>query len=573
MPGAFSHLGFCERLRSDRRFTDLLPEFGYHPEYADFGSLGPDYLFFHPDDWVVISQLYDALYPVYGLLDDVIELFQLVSAAQDRVLDWITGGLYGDIANQVAAVKTLIYSFSAKFITESIDFFELIKPPLNENYTFDQRPNWWWIDLGHHVRTGDLLRAMWARATTAPLKAYCAGYATHIAGDVIGHAYVNGLTGGPYRNHWRRHVLVERCLDTQLWQQWYGERLSNSHAHQRFAINADIAGPQLPGEFIDFLAGALNDIYSDLKPAMTADHINFMYHGMYNIIKRSSSLSLLNLPIPEEFDWFDLPEFIRKRLEDLTSSRPPVSLPSGPINLDKIKQFIRSLVTYILWLVEYAVTIVTLPLAALSRLANTPIRYLLWLALRGLSELYQSIRLALALGAYVHPEPEMLQPHFRSIVWPTRSDWNRMLEGYPFQRWTNDRQTYHLIHPSGYEIGERPARREPPGTRGFPNLPVPVAGPDFLFAGGGHLPQIKALFDVSTLSSISDLNALLFGGNNNGFVSANELTLAIIEDLVTRGGRKVPNWNLDGDRGYGWPTWRTMARQDWPNLDVFEIDR
>jgi hypothetical protein len=36
---------------------------------------------------------------------------------------------------------------------------------------------------------------------------------THLATDVTGHAFVNQISGGPFRTHWQRHHLVENHLD------------------------------------------------------------------------------------------------------------------------------------------------------------------------------------------------------------------------------------------------------------------------------------------------------------------------------------------------------------------------
>ena len=46
---------------------------------------------------------------------------------------------------------------------------------------------------------------MWKLAgSDDDLKRYVLGYVSHIGTDVVGHPFVNAVTGGPYRMHWKR---------------------------------------------------------------------------------------------------------------------------------------------------------------------------------------------------------------------------------------------------------------------------------------------------------------------------------------------------------------------------------
>ena len=38
---------------------------------------------------------------------------------------------------------------------------------------------------------------------------------SHCATDVTGHPYTNAKSGGPYRDHWQRHHLVENHMDSE----------------------------------------------------------------------------------------------------------------------------------------------------------------------------------------------------------------------------------------------------------------------------------------------------------------------------------------------------------------------
>ena len=84
---------------------------------------------------------------------------------------------------------------------------------------------WYWADILHYLVVlgqfaANLVSA--AKETENPnLIAYAYGYLTHYATDVVGHPYVNQITGGPWRSLWQRHHLVENFIDAYVWDRWH----------------------------------------------------------------------------------------------------------------------------------------------------------------------------------------------------------------------------------------------------------------------------------------------------------------------------------------------------------------
>jgi len=45
----------------------------------------------------------------------------------------------------------------------------------------------------------------------------------------------------------------------------------------------------------------------------------------------------------------------------------------------------------------------------------------------------------------------------------------------------------------------------------------------------------------------------------------------LIGKFYLDGGANLPNMNLDGDRGYGWPTWSAASNRPWSSLSDFDL--
>ncbi len=91
------------------------------------------------------------------------------------------------------------------------------------------------------------------------LLAYAYGYAAHTAAAITGEPFVNSIVGGPYRTHWWRNQFVRNHVDTWTFGRyetpasmsgddptpWYAawKELCGANLHTTFAVDAGVTGP------------------------------------------------------------------------------------------------------------------------------------------------------------------------------------------------------------------------------------------------------------------------------------------------------------------------------------------
>lgn len=63
-------------------------------------------------------------------------------------------------------------------------------------------------------KSGEFARQLLKHAATDEEKAFALGWQVHIAGSVTGEPFVANITGGPYRTHWWRNRLVSNFVDS-----------------------------------------------------------------------------------------------------------------------------------------------------------------------------------------------------------------------------------------------------------------------------------------------------------------------------------------------------------------------
>ncbi len=472
MPFVFTHLGMLDHIKAELAPSerDLINN---HSNFAYWGSMGPDYLYFYYKDWPnVMGKMSNVILEIQYFLKDIISVGKALNNCFDNTADWISGGLYSNTKHLSDSLNITANAMLEKFILDKRDLFELLRPPIWDHPEATGLPTWWWADIGHHRNTADFARAMWQRSKDdEELRAYCLGYFTHIGVDLVGRPYVNLITGGPYRNHWRRHGFVERILDTHLWHEWTGESVSRSRAFEKITFERpDGIGEELPDNLASMIAGSLQEVYGGyniLSGIPNESDLKHMYKVFFEWFETTSDLSALNLPDPPPFNWLDLPENIRNHLQAVIGKKPSIgTLPIvDPTNAAKWKSFLSSLIRFSVWCLEVVTMICTLPWAVVSHLAAMPAKYILWLALKGVYELYEKVRLALVLAGFMHPEPEQVTRYFQHIVLPPLQDY---WEPYPYRHTTNGEQTYHLVHAK--EL--KGAVRESPNS-------VPIVGTNF----------------------------------------------------------------------------------------------
>jgi len=582
MPSVITHFKILDetkqRLPNNSTARQLIER---HPEFAYWGSIGPDFLFFYPRDWQgPIENFFNFIYEFDDLTKDIFKFFKLISDAKRRTGDYISGGLYTEILNTAHSIQATILSSLAKNVVGKIDFYEFVIPPFATNIAANKINEWWWIDVAHHRLTANYARKLFENCgQNRQLKAYAYGYITHIGADVIGHPFVNTICGGPYRTQWRRHSFIEKAYDTYVWNIKHNESISKSQAYKRIIFNNV---NELPNSLADLISKTLNDVYGHLnmvKGVPDRESVKTMYLLFLKWLKASTSRGLLNLPPPENFDWFDLDEEIRKKLEDPMKNRPKIGTPPDVDETDfkKAKRFLSSLLEFCTWIIDTIVKYLTLPQSLLARLSTTALRYLLWLVQKLIYELYDKLKLAMSLGGYTYPEPHHLSQYYQSIITPNVGRYTDFK--FPWKHASHSEQTYHMVHPQDFFARDfnylEDFETKPFGSFGNKEI---IGDPLKVFFG-----SITSDFSEHFRScDLAKSKLLDFIGRRTlpmPLGSCTDLSLELIKRFENNSTADIPNWNLDGDRGMGWPTWTTNTQtstvkpdNEWRDYNDFKFD-
>jgi hypothetical protein len=235
--------------------------------YLALGSLGPDLFYLLPDfantRGCVIRQVIQWTLDVWEVIDaqfigkweNWIDPIQTNNA---QLFSQLTGGLSNQLAAILDELSTAIVSAFEGLLAQMGDWFGVLTSGVPQGYDNDA---FYWSDMFHYRRTYQFpytlfRQALQARdaATTDAERldadarmAFAVGWMSHCATDVTGHPFTNAKAGGPYRDHWQRHHLVENHMDSQNYSArnsgpCYGER-GTSALHFYVAFRARHDGP------------------------------------------------------------------------------------------------------------------------------------------------------------------------------------------------------------------------------------------------------------------------------------------------------------------------------------------
>ena len=567
MPGVTTHILLLRRI-AQAAPQELRDIFASHPNHAAWGSIGPDAFYFHPADWGPLGTFFSFIYDVQDTLRDLIGLYDEINDALEDIDNFLTGGLYLEIKRTTESLMITVKAILFRALSDQVDLFKVIRPPLSVG---DPVTKWWWVDILHHHRASAFASRLWHNAgRDTSVKAYCLGYVSHIAGDVVAHPYVNVVSGGPFRLHGRRHVFVEKCFDTYLMDKWLGLPLSNCQLHKDIRFGDESAPPKLPDSLCAVIAQSLREVYADLgieSGVPKEKDIHTGYFFFYKFMEATTSMAGINLPAPPDFDFFHLPDEIK----NLIKPPPRINVPPGmPDSLDDWRNLLASLIAFIEWAIETVIAITAVAYSVFAQLTTAALRFVLWLIQRLIYEIYDKIRLSLAISAHLHPETHHLR-YFERIIHPA---YRPLLEyKYPFESppFTPD-QTYHLIHPSQMRLGTegptcRPASVYTGGLSGingdaFYDVESPLVG-------DSPSPSGDPLLEVCSAADSDEVERLINARRH--YRSAKSLCLKLYESLLTSGGTDMPNWNLDADRGYAWPSWKWLRGKPWHGPTDFAL--
>lgn len=583
--------------------------------YFYLGCQGPDFLFFNTKDIdPTLKDLVGAYHDVY----DFIEGFKrdLLALVPQPVLDALAAfdeaanavvtssstltelqQLFGDMQSVVDALSATLLEAVKRFVSE-FNVFDVMSHPYRDGVPKGAKPpgfavpaaraaaknEWWWFDAMHYRKTGKLARRLLeSTPPDSPLHLYAIGYLTHVAADTVGHPYVNAISGGPYRSYAQRHKASENYQDVFNFLGVRAEDWNASALHARYNFNFtgavdtpnDVPDPftVLPNDLATLIANALTAIYNedaapptpDYAKAVTAGDIDDAYRIWYRWLKSATDTRTLPPPVPYSLT-AELREVWDKALDnlgDIGDFIEDAADTAGDLGIWGIFLLLGALVLAAL---AAAAALIDAVLGAITTLGSATIRYVACLIYEQLYNAFETFRLAVAMNGLAFPmQQHLTDPRITHFANPALSDVNgnsvsSVLGRLPALRWSvggllhNER---HLIYPPP---------PPPPGVAA--ELPTPFAVPtSYLdktstWYAWGDIPQKPGVLDELVALTPRPNPADNDDGTRLGAVLSDDRNLlgnalALTEALYDQVRRRapIPDFNLDGDRGYGYLCW------------------
>lgn len=591
MPGPAGHLTMME-LQSQRLQANpalgkpVAKALGAAPNEANLGSIGPDMLFWA--DWGGYTPIVNTIFDIYKTVDKVYDaindLVEPITDAINKTVNQLTGGLSGQISATTAMCSSLMNAAMQDLITSQVDYFSTLKPDMQIVGPLTKEENWNWLDFTHHRRTGVMAKALIQRANASrseQQKAYAYGWLSHVTGDVLGHPYVNLAVGGPYRSHWQRHFIQEKFMDSWIWGFYHTPGVSmppavapgtipfnyaswsnvnGSSLHQKIDL-----GSSLPPDIANLIAQALKDAYSAVPHPNVQGTVPFL--GA-NEIDRAYQMLFEGLEIMTARDRL----VTRPQPPLVFNDDAPPTFPSpgggsgsgggggGGFNLlsilAAIAAFIANTLLYVAQLAAWIASQVLTPL-------TYPVRYALYLIQLGLYEAYRAFRWALALSGWAYPDPDHLSnPIAQQFINPqAQTTTDRPRREFPPEKQNSIGFPMSGLEPQGlisapYSFGSRnypwtfieAAPSDPGMEKALAHADTPQQTIDIVARA---MPVFQRLKVTPPLLG----NAMDFYMRRAGEIAA---------DNGGPNAMLLPDWNLDGDRGYAFKCWKLGSQLEPP---------
>jgi len=557
--------------------------------YLFVGCHGPDPFFFFTKD---LNPAVGKLVEIYNDVGDFLREFEkmLLSAVPQPVLDALAGfeeaaneviedsALLSEIKQTFETLNATLTAFSSvltegakAFVTE-FNLYDIVEHPYRDGA---KEGEWWWFDAMHYRRTGRFTEAMLeaTRDMTSPNHLYALGYLTHVAADTVGHAYVNLYSGGPYRNQAQRHKTGENFQDVFNLLQETGVDFNYSRQHvlYNFNFNGVISAtepaekPTMPSSLSSFIADTLNRVYqedADVDPdyarrPITSSDVDDTYRLWYRFMKNFTESGTLPPPVAYSLT-VELREVWEKTLDNLEETGDFLE---GAV--DKASNFGILSIFIILAALAIAAVLAAAAIAdgiagAIATLGASTIRYAACLIYEQLYNAFALFRLAISFNGLGFPMVQHLtETRFRQFITPAFADSTGItaanVAGFePLLRFnpsgviaTLFHQERHMFYP--LTDGEKSAVRPAPPSY----FNAPATHPAF-----GRIPLDRELIDaLLALESApsrkeSDLIAVL---SDRTLGNALDLSGVLYERWLR--GTRIPDFNLDSDRGYGYLCW------------------
>jgi Zinc dependent phospholipase C len=599
MPGPIVHLIVQQRLatslrRSERGagFAKLLEAEPCSP-YAGFGAQGPDFLFFSLREYGsaigdlsnFIFSVYDTIEPIIEFVEDAIEpiktaIDDVVSAVLPDELE----ALLKELGETADTLGSAVLGKLGEIVTNEVDLFYPFYPKIQAGAP---ETDWYWFDFLHYRRTGTFCSNMFKLAQgDDDLVRYCLGYASHIGTDVVGHPFVNSIVGGPYRDHWHRHKLVENWIDAWARRHYADSptlrssclRLGPDDHYRPDSISGsyysrlcEFPGGKMPPKLSKLFVDALHLTYDDIDhpPDFQPADVDTAYRLWIRWFERATSIGDALPPTPPPPPGSAAAALVSEYGQEISQIWSGAGSGGGGGGgggfsiwgiFAAIADFIRRLIETIAKTIEFLITHITdillLPVTEALRL----VRWLIYQVHLGLWQIYDEARFALVLGGYLFPDERDLSKSPWAAAF-TNAGSAHLTGGPPaaFMHYPHKRQAYQLFGQTEIHLQYPATLNELPSAEPCP-LPHFGALPDAMIDRDSGDPAADAFFACTQPypPNPADLSLEYTHNVEAGTWHDAQLgsALPFSTRLIAERMSELPNFNLDGDRGYGFKTWR-----------------
>lgn len=567
--------------------------------YLFIGCQGPDFLFFNTKDWPAgIGDAVEMYYEVYDAIEEfkeellklvpqpVLDALEAVGDAADAVVENSATlselqELFSDMSAIVDALSANLTEWIKKFVSD-FKLYEVLEHP----YRDGQAKNaWWWFDALHYRKTARYAQALLKDAPTdSPLHLYATGYLTHVTADTVGHPYVNINDGGPYRNQSQRHKTGENYQDVYNLLNYTGEDWNRSKIHALYNFNFDGAisaegaedevpdpNSKMPPELASFIAKTIKKVYksgavddNEYGNNITATDVNNAYRLYYKWLRSATDTGTLPLPVPYSLseELVEVWETAMDNLDDIGDWLEDAIDSAGNFSILGIFLALAALIAAA---VAAAAALIDAVLGAITTLTVSTIRAAACLIYEQLYNSFQNFRLAVSLNGLAYP----MLPHLNEIRFAQFKN-----TAYPDTNGTiafdlkNMLPKMNVILPALRGVADIYNREKhltyPPAAT--PTEPETVMGaPDSYFdktslwyAFGDITLNAEFIDKLADLSGDeSEIRAIIKQYVEDKVSPTLGNAMLLTEEIYSRwkSGAKIPDFNLDADRGYAYPCW------------------
>lgn len=281
MPGWYVHMEAAaktaERLRAanlptdfpaDRAEIERVGQICHRwRNYLEVGSLGPDLFYLLPDfageKGTVVRSVIKWTLDVWSVVDaEFVSKWDRwvgpIANNTSAIINQLSGGVLNMLGQALNNLAASVVTAMKGLLTSMGDWFGILTSGPPQGYG---DAAFYWSDIFHYRRTYQFAFELYRQAKAAldsagndasrqqdaeARLAFAVGWLSHCATDVAGHPFTNAKCGGPFRDHWQRHKLVENHFDSQNYTAGHSGPLyaeyGTSALHFRIAFRAGRAG-------------------------------------------------------------------------------------------------------------------------------------------------------------------------------------------------------------------------------------------------------------------------------------------------------------------------------------------